>query len=87
MNYIIGTSKDNGMSGVRIVTAAIIGMTISELTGGKFVNGSITAAFAQTYNGEKQAVKRGEYLKDLTVRHKQAQRCSPQWMLVTTLLI
>lgn len=40
-----------GYSG-RIVTAAVIGGTASELSGGKFANGAVTAAFAQAYNDE-----------------------------------
>ena len=34
--------------------AAVIGGTISEVTGGKFANGAVTAAFAQLFNGETQ---------------------------------
>ncbi len=38
----------------RIVTAAIIGGTISDATGGKFVNGAATAAIGQAFNGNQQ---------------------------------
>jgi RHS repeat-associated protein len=36
----------------RIAAAGIAGGTASQLTGGKFANGAITAAFAQMWNGE-----------------------------------
>ncbi|MFN4291480.1 MAG: hypothetical protein ACK4E7_11435 [Permianibacter sp.] len=36
----------------RIAVAAAIGGTVSELTGGKFANGAITAAFARAFNDE-----------------------------------
>lgn len=35
--------------------AAIVGGSISKLTGGKFANGAITAAFAQAFNGNRAA--------------------------------
>jgi len=48
---------DNIMKGssgapVRIAVAAIVGGTISEATGGKFVNGAVTGAFSQAFNDE-----------------------------------
>ena len=46
---------------LRVIVAATIGGTISEVTGGKFANGAATAAFAQAYNGnesdEKEIIK------------------------------
>ena len=52
-NKIIGTAaKDAGLRGA---VAAVVGGTISKVTGGKFANGAITAAFAQAFNGESQA--------------------------------
>ncbi|KZN54926.1 hypothetical protein N474_17135 [Pseudoalteromonas luteoviolacea CPMOR-2] len=38
----------------RIIGAAVIGGTTSMITGGKFANGAITAAFTQAFNGESR---------------------------------
>ncbi|MBV1877777.1 MAG: hypothetical protein KUG79_09055 [Pseudomonadales bacterium] len=50
VNGII-TADGGSADFARIVTAAVIGGTISEATGGKFANGAVTAAFAQGFNG------------------------------------
>lgn len=60
VNGIIGTSQAAGMDAVRIVTAAVIGGTISKATGGKFANGATTAAFAQAFNGNPAARRRAQ---------------------------
>ncbi|WHI49785.1 hypothetical protein P3339_15050 [Microbulbifer sp. MLAF003] len=39
------------MDVARIAAAAVVGGTISELTGSKFANGAITSGFGQAYNG------------------------------------
>ena len=49
-----GTGGAQGFFG-RVSTAAIAGGTAAELTGGKFANGALTAAFAQAYNAEQIA--------------------------------
>jgi hypothetical protein len=41
----------------RTTIAAIVGGTISEITGGKFANGAITAAMAHLFNAEKSAAE------------------------------
>lgn len=46
----------------RTLIAAVVGGTISEITGGKFANGAITAAMAQLYNAEASAKR----LRDAT---------------------
>ncbi len=46
-----GTGGATGFIG-RTAVAAIAGGTASELTGGKFANGALTAAFAQMWNAE-----------------------------------
>ena len=49
-----GPAGSGGAQGffARTATAAIAGGTASELTGGKFANGAITAGFAQMWNAE-----------------------------------
>jgi RHS repeat-associated protein len=47
-----GTGNVGDYAG-RVATAAIAGGAASELTGGKFANGALTAAFAQMWNAEK----------------------------------
>ncbi len=42
---VSGASHANTNQVVGTVVAAVVGGTISELTGGKFVNGGLTAAF------------------------------------------
>jgi len=51
------------MDALRVVTAAVIGGTVSKLTGGKFANGARTAAFAQAFNGNQQAKKADDAAK------------------------
>src|SRR5207249_11033871 len=46
-----GTGGTEGFFG-RVSFAAIAGGSASVLTGGKFANGALTAAFAQMWNGE-----------------------------------
>ncbi len=53
VNGIVGTEASK--AGFRVALAAVIGGTISKITGGKFANGATTAAFAQTFNGERGA--------------------------------
>lgn len=38
----------------RVLTAAVLGGTISRISGGKFVNGAITAAYGQMFNAETE---------------------------------
>ena len=57
----------------RIIGAALIGGTASKISGGKFANGAITAAFVQAFNGDKSSAnaiksKRTISAKLLTVR-------------------
>jgi RHS repeat-associated protein len=51
---VFGPPQTGGAQGYigRVSSAAIAGGTASELTGGKFANGAVTAAFAQMWNGE-----------------------------------
>jgi RHS repeat-associated protein len=37
-------------TGARVVAAAVLGGTVSQVTGGKFANGAMTAAFMKAYN-------------------------------------
>ena len=41
----------------RTTVAAIVGGTISRITGGKFANGAVTAAMAQLFNNETSAAR------------------------------
>ncbi|RMG24574.1 MAG: hypothetical protein D6732_23535 [Methanobacteriota archaeon] len=47
----IGEGKKE-YAGVPIIAAAVVGGTTSMITGGKFANGAMTAAFARAYNAE-----------------------------------
>ncbi|WP_241566280.1 RHS repeat-associated core domain-containing protein [Pseudoalteromonas sp. R3] len=50
-----------GMNMARTLVAGIIGGTVSELVGGKFANGAVTAAFAQAFNGNSFWDRAQEY--------------------------
>jgi hypothetical protein len=52
MNGPLGAIGGNGGSTIRSIFAGAAGGAASELTGGKFMNGFVTAAFAQMWNGE-----------------------------------
>lgn len=39
---------------LRIIAASVLGGTISEISGGKFANGAVTAAFGQAVNGNSE---------------------------------
>lgn len=67
VNGIIGTDQGLDCTYLRVATAAVIGGTISKLTGGKFANGATTAAFAQAFNGEEEA----EYKDKLATFQKE----------------
>jgi len=43
---------ETGGAPMRIAVAAIVGGTISEATGGKFVNGAVTGAFSRAFNDD-----------------------------------
>jgi len=51
----------------RIMAAAVVGGTIAEVTGGKFANGAMTAAFSRAFNDE--APGHGESRDDGLVEH------------------
>lgn len=67
-NDVIGIDEDKVFS--RVLFSAVVGGTVSKLTGGKFGNGAVTAAFAQMFNGEKGAKNErrmqslNEYMKE-----------------------
>lgn len=44
--------KDGIYHGVRVMAAAVVGGTVSKMTGGKFGNGAVTAAFSRAFNAE-----------------------------------
>jgi len=48
----------------RIVAAAVVGGTASQLTGGKFANGAITGAFSRMFNDESHYQKRKNLVKE-----------------------
>ncbi len=45
-------------SATRVMVAALVGGTVSDLTGNKFATGAVTAAFAQVFNEEADRIKR-----------------------------
>jgi len=49
----------------RTIIAAVVGGTISEMTGGKFANGAVTAAMAQLFNNELTAAQKRAYANQL----------------------
>jgi hypothetical protein len=61
INKIVGTAAKD--AGLRVTMAAVVGGTISKVTGGKFANGAVTAAFAQVFNGESAAEAQERYKK------------------------
>ena len=48
----------------RVIAAAIVGGTASELAGGKFANGAVTAAMVQLFNAEAEGANEGPNLPD-----------------------
>jgi RHS repeat-associated protein len=62
-------SNPDGFSVQRVLAAALIGGSVSDMTGGKFANGAVTAAFARAFNDEasRQSLAqrmRGTFKKD-----------------------
>jgi hypothetical protein len=53
VNSLVGIEES--LDDARIIVAAIIGGTVSAMTGGKFANGAITAALMQAVNGNNDA--------------------------------
>lgn len=55
---VFGSPGEGGAEGFfgRTATAAIAGGTASVLTGGKFANAAVTAAFAQIWNAERRVI-------------------------------
>ena len=51
-----------GLRAPRIIIAAIVGGTVSELSGGNFGNGAVTAAYARLYNDEAHMIAENEEL-------------------------
>ena len=49
-----------GYDALRVITAAVIGGTISQITGGKFANGATTAAFAQAFNANEALARKAK---------------------------
>ena len=47
----------------RTAIAAVVGGTISRITGGKFANGALTSAMAQLFNAETAAARAREYVE------------------------
>ncbi|RMH38464.1 MAG: hypothetical protein D6694_12335, partial [Gammaproteobacteria bacterium] len=64
----IGEGKKE-FAGVRIIAAAVVGGTTSVITGGKFANGAMTAAFARAYNAEADTSLK-ELIKTLSSHEK-----------------
>ncbi|TXH72463.1 MAG: RHS repeat-associated core domain-containing protein [Thiothrix sp.] len=54
-----GTGSFSAMMG-RTMVAAVVGGTISQITGGKFANGAMTAAFVHLFNAEGKRLSKGE---------------------------
>jgi len=61
---------ETGGAPMRIAVAAIVGGTISEATGGKFVNGAVTGAFSRAFNDE---VGTREKVKTLKSSHGESK--------------
>ena len=70
---VMGQFKYDDLSAPAVLTrtaiAAVVGGTISRVTGGKFANGALTSAMAQLFNQETRAAKaRAAQEKDNTLR-------------------
>ncbi|MGM8228508.1 FG-GAP-like repeat-containing protein [Cellvibrio sp. ARAG 10.3] len=63
MSYMKFDYSDGSVSAVagRTMVAALVGGTISEISGGKFANGAVTAAMAHLFNQESSASKMRDY--------------------------
>jgi hypothetical protein len=68
---------NNGVSAERITAAAAVGGTASALSGGKFANGALAAAFSRLFNGELHARFIGIMAHDAIER--DLQRRLPQY--------
>jgi hypothetical protein len=60
----VGTRDYGGVTG-RTMIMAVVGGTVSELTGGKFANGAVSGAFVHLFNAEGVVHK---YIKSLSMR-------------------
>ncbi len=65
----------------RVITASIIGGTMSHATGGKFVNGAVTAAYVQLLNGEAPKRKPKNFGEEY--RGKKTFLVSEEWYMET----
>ena len=59
----------------RITARAVIGGTISSVTGGKFVNGAVMAAFSQAYNAENTMARENTDETPQQDANSQASHC------------
>ena len=57
----------------RTLVAAVVGGTASEISGGKFANGAMTAAMAQLFNQEASA-RRAQTAQRLTLKQQDLAR-------------
>ncbi|MBK7727784.1 MAG: hypothetical protein IPJ33_04570 [Gammaproteobacteria bacterium] len=71
VNSLIGPG-DN-LIVARVFTAAIIGGTISEISGGKFANGAISGALMQAVNGENECDEQCQINRDFGTESPQAR--------------
>ena len=63
-----------GFSKLRVVVGAVIGGTISKMTGGKFANGAITGAFSQALNNEAHEKAVDDFVKKLEAMGHKVKR-------------
>ena len=49
---LIAQGQGGIYKGVRVMTAAVVGGSVSKLTGGKFSNGAVTGAYSRAFNSE-----------------------------------
>jgi hypothetical protein len=61
----MGSSEGGWRIPARITAAAVIGGTASEVGGGKFVNGAVTSAFQQLFNGELSKAAERSYFENI----------------------
>ena len=64
----VGGLEIGGTSLLQVASAAIIGGTVSKISGGKFANGAATAAFQNAFNQQIQAQRQAEYERKQSIR-------------------
>ena len=69
----------NGYNVAEATIAGILGGTISQVTGGKFANGAITAAMGNLFNNQRTRIRHQEKMEAVRAARQRAESESRRW--------